>query len=156
MSFLFPETRLSEALTLIENELAAIDLSTVHEAAGNASDATAYGIVDRLDQWAHLGIVVSSPRSEDTGRTDGREHLWMRDTVIVELRLDVSRVTGQRALRNLATSHEETIRAAILGLTQQFRPSFVATDRAPLPDRRWYALRVAFTVERIERAGPAA
>jgi len=100
--------------------------------------------------------VVSSPRSEDTERTDGREHLWMRDSVVVELRLDVSRVTGQRALRNLATSHEETIRAAVLGLTQQFRPSFVATERAHLPDRRWYALRLFFAVERIERAGPAA
>lgn len=160
MSFLFPETRLDEALEEIEDAIGAVDLSSIAQVPGtttdaNASERTSYVLPDRLGQWEHLAVVVSAPSTRDTERTDGRTHQWLEDSVVVELRVDAGRVTGQRALRNLATAHEQTLRRVVLGCDQRFRPSFKSTTRT-LIDGRWLSLRLAFTVERIERAGVAA
>lgn len=153
----FSGCRLVDVLDAIDRAIGELDPKLAYTAGtNNASDTNRYVVLDRVEEWVHLGIVVSAPRTEDTGRASGRSQLWARDTVLVELRLDLARVSGQRAMRTVAAAHEEQIRECVLGLTQQFRPSYVDTVRGTGTDRRWHFVRMTFTVERLELVGPAA
>lgn len=119
----------------------------------DSSDLTAYSLLDRLDQWAHLGVVVASPSSEDTDRTDGVSSIWVQDEVTVALRVHVARNPGQRVMRNLALDHELRLKTALCSdaSLQLYRPTWVRTARTPSADRAWLELVLTLNFERFER-----
>lgn len=151
---LMQEATLADVLDLVQTAVTEAALPVT--SAESASTESGYRVLDRADQWVHLGFVLTAPRSRNTDLTDGRTHVHIEDTLVVELRIDVARVAGQVALLRTAGLHEQAIRAAVLGADQRYRPSFVDANRSYTPDRRWLAVRLSFTVERFERAGVAA
>lgn len=142
------ESTLERLVERIESVLAAVVVSD------DSSSTTGFVLVDRLDQWQHLGVVVSVPETRDTDRSDGREILWLEDTVSVGLRLQVQRTAGQREIRDRATEHERVIRREIVSDSDLslYRPTYLRTTRRVSADRAWYEVDIVFRFERFERA----
>ena len=51
------EADLRDVIEQVETEIAGVTF------ADDASNATAYQLLDRVDQWPHLGVVVTAPSS---------------------------------------------------------------------------------------------
>lgn len=138
---------LRDVIELVESGIEALSF------VDDGTDAVAYELLDRLDQWPHLGVVVSSPSSEDTDRLDGVTNVWVQDEIVVELRVSTARAPGQREMRNRAFDHEQRIRAAVSGSErlQLYRPTWLRTARSASDDRAWLHLLLSFRFERFER-----
>jgi hypothetical protein len=123
-----------------------------------SSAATAYTLLDRLDQTVHLGVLVSAPESSNADRADGRTFDWHEDTLSIVLRCNVARSAGQRAGRNEALAHERQIRNAILlaPTLHPFHPRWRGTTRTKSADLAWLEIDQRIGFGRLDRRQLAA
>lgn len=119
-----------------------------------SSSATAYVLLDRLDQRPHLGVTATAPSTENVVElSDGVREAWVHDTIVVRLDVDVSRTPGQREQRAVAQQHEQRIRYALVSdyVLQPFEPTWLGSSRTLSDDRRWLQIEQRFRFRRIEQ-----